>query len=279
MNKWFDSVSICEMSRDSNESVFTYGHWLAAMVADRQRKVKLLAIEEEMARLELEMLMETRAGYLGPTLTFPDLFGKNVRDDIIRFDTFYLDPTARIAGIQFSREMNIDIILGKFLDKGNVIPSAIWIGIVKAIPIYVFFLADGENGSYYVVSQSAMGGVTFRKEDFTPVWSSRAKDNPASLTLKQDDLNKKIKQVASAAVAAGGSRKKSKDPDHDADMSPKKSKDRAKTIPDDSHKESVPDSAPSQAVAGSDSRSGDSKGSSNAMLARVARAISTTVKR
>ena len=37
------------------------------MVADRQRKVKLLAIEEELARLELEMLIEMRGGqhYLG----------------------------------------------------------------------------------------------------------------------------------------------------------------------------------------------------------------------
>ena len=94
MKKGFDSVSICEMSRDSNESVFTYGHWLAAMVADRQRKVKLLAIEEELARLELELLMETRAGYLGAGKEPPkDKEAKE--DDINCFKTFVLDEVIK----------------------------------------------------------------------------------------------------------------------------------------------------------------------------------------
>ena len=61
------------------------------MVTDTQRKVRLLAIEEEMARLELEMLMETGAGYLGPT--FPFGGGKDlIAEDKDRFEKDYLNP-------------------------------------------------------------------------------------------------------------------------------------------------------------------------------------------
>lgn len=181
------------------------------MAADRQRKVKLLAIEEEIARLEVEMLIQIRDGPLGPSFSLPDFFGTNLKEDIIRFFNYYLQPIQDMAGIQFLLESNVDVVLGKFLDKGSVVPGAIWIVMVKNMPIYVFFMAVGENSFYYIVSQASMGGVSFRKEDFTNIWSSRStKDNTVSLAMKQTELKKKIDLAASAALAAGGNRKPSK---------------------------------------------------------------------
>jgi len=64
------------------------------MVTDIQRKVRLLAIEEEMARLELEMLVEMGGGYLGAGKESPkDKEAKE--DDINCFKTFVLDEVVK----------------------------------------------------------------------------------------------------------------------------------------------------------------------------------------
>ena len=200
MKKGFDSVSICEMSRDSNESVFTYGHWLAAMVADRQRKVKLLAIEEEMARLELEMLMERRkqTEYLGPFISRKSQ--KDIDRDINRFSDTYLIPALQMFRLDpFGRDKNIRTVIKQFSSTEKIsmlgttlVPSAVWGGHVRGELVYVFFREDGDTGKWYVVAEKGMKLVDLKDSLFVEIWTTPDPEESRLLEVKQRALGTAI---------------------------------------------------------------------------------------
>ena len=164
------------------------------MVTDTQRKVRLLAIEEEMARLELEMLMETGAGYLGPT--FPFGGGKDlIAEDKDRFEKDYLNPALLQGNLEpFGRMQSIKTFADRFArgKKGflesSLTPSGVWAGKVNGATVHVLFLSEGDIGSYGVVSAVKIGQTVLDKAFFKELWSVRASELGVELSDKQTAL-------------------------------------------------------------------------------------------
>ena len=167
------------------------------MVADRQRKVRLLAIEEEMARLEVEMLMEMRGGYLGMGLF------KSSKADIDRFVTRYLNPTLSHIGLgEFSQDPNISTVCNKFKSRefvamagGKITPTAIWTGVVGITEVYVFFWASYGKGRWYVFRASDIDQLELKQSDFVEIWNTDSVESEAVLFPKQREVGRAL-QIA-----------------------------------------------------------------------------------
>ena len=172
------------------------------MVADRQRKVRLLAIEEEMARLEVEMLIEMRSGYLGMGLF------KSSKADIDRFVTRYLNPTLSHIGLgEFSQDPNISTVCNRFKSRefvamagGKITPTAIWQGVVGDTEVYVFFRVSLGKGSWYVFRASDIGQLELKESDFVEIWATDAVESEAVLFTKQRPLGEAIQIAAGVEV-------------------------------------------------------------------------------
>ena len=172
------------------------------MAADRQRKVKLLAIEEEIARLEVEMLMQMKSSdrYLGPLFL-------DTKKAISRFFDTYLTPTLQTIKLHdISLDESIDTVCKDFLSReytlygSRLVPSAIWTGVVGSHDVYIFFLASSNKGKWFVFRASDIGRINLKESEFTVIWDGDSVESKVVLLPKQKALGKAIQTAGELDV-------------------------------------------------------------------------------
>ena len=178
------------------------------MDLDNKRKIKLLAIEEEITKLELELLVvgdtEKHLGVLFYRTS------AQIRTDLSNFVSNYLKPVGETYTpcVVFEPCASVDSVLKffkplsnlnaadrlKYNVTGNGKPDGIWTGKIGEKNFYVMFISGIGRGKYYAVNAdtSLMKEKVYEAEVYTEILDLEKKDDTTVVKSKQDALKQCI---------------------------------------------------------------------------------------
>ena len=146
-------------------------------------KKKLLAIDEELASLELQLIYECDVDSLLMSSMFASRGSTTeLAGDISVFRNQYLNPVFSSLGIRDITEPGVDLMKKCFKKSGvtdayNDVKVKIdmrWRVVLNSKPIYILFSA-GEKATYLVISEKNMKDKKLYEawKLFLPVWNNR----------------------------------------------------------------------------------------------------------
>ena len=170
-------------------------------------KMKRLAIEEELANLELQLICELGQGVdLG--LGFPVFDSPaQINHDIETFSRDYLTPVLNsLTNMRDLTEPGISSLKSRFMrsgvteaykDIGVKAISKAWRFNLNKKAIYVLFCA-GASSSYLVISEINMKQTKLYEaaKQFQQVWDTRGSKDPIYYTAKRNEISDRINALA-----------------------------------------------------------------------------------